>query len=103
MQFNDGKKKGTGMTQDEEDEFLTSLRIGEELAGQGAEPDTHAKMPRLRERRGRKGQNVPFNQSILRSTAEGLYDIAIKHGWTMNRTVTEAYKLLAQADEEGKL
>lgn len=97
----------------EESEFLKSLRVGKELesgeavdAGKGTPEPTSAKpkaMRSLRDKRMRGPGNVPFNHSVNRNTVETFYDIAIKHDWTMNKTLTMASELLAKADKEGKL
>jgi hypothetical protein len=97
----------------EESEFLKSLRVGKELdggeavdEGQGDTQSAHAKpkpMRSLRDKRMRGPGNVPFNHSVTRTAVETFYDIAIKHDWTMNKTLTIASELLAKADAEGKL
>jgi len=101
----------------DEDEFLKSLRVGKEL---GASPDEAQQARRLdenpesldvapdpvrglRARKRQRANNVSFSQSIRRDAAQTFYDIALKHDWTMNKTLTVASELLKKADEEGKL
>lgn len=101
----------------DEDEFLKSLRVGKEL---GATPDEAQQARRLdkntgsvdagpdpvrglRARQRARANNVSFSQSIRRDAAQTFYDIALKHDWTMNKTLTVASELLKKADEEGKL
>lgn len=82
---------------DPESPFIKSLG----LAGKSkSELDTalqeEGSARKLRNRRSasREG-NVRFNHSVLKSTSNTFYDIAIAQGWTMNKTLTEAAKLLA--------
>lgn len=93
------------MSTSEEDEFLQSLQAADDLAEKGtAAPRATTEPPvGFGSRRKRGVSNVPFNHSILKETAAGFYDIAIRHDWTMNRTLTEALKLLAMADKKGEL
>ena len=98
-------EKGKIMATPEDDEFLTSLQTADELSTQAQANPQASKKPQVgfSGRRKRGGSNVPFNHSVLKETAEGFYDIAVRHDWTMNKTLTEAYKLLAQADKKGQL
>ncbi|MDX8355303.1 hypothetical protein [Cognatiyoonia sp. IB215182] len=93
------------MSMSDENEFLQSLQAADDLAGKGtAAPRATTEPPvGFGSRRKRGVSNVPFNHSILKETAAGFYDIAIRHDWTMNRTLTEALKLLAMADKKGEL
>ena len=105
---------------DSNDDFLNSLRVAEELkedtptkqdvqiarpatladAAAELEKEASGGLSQLRQR-GRR--NVPFNHSVLKETAQGFTGMAIKHGWTMNATLTKAYELMKEADERGDL
>ena len=113
------------MPNDEDSEFLKSLRIGEDLEADGPaqpnltapnpqlpadakpldvnKPNAKKAKPSLRTRFAKQGRNVSFNHTVLEDTVAGFYEIAIKHEWTMNKTLTIAQKLLAEADKQEKL
>ncbi|MFG5379634.1 hypothetical protein [Yoonia sp. R2-816] len=93
------------MSTSEDNEFLQSLQAADDLVGKGtADPRATTEPPvGFGARRKRGVSNVPFNHSILKETAAGFYDIALRHDWTMNRTLTEAFKLLEAADKKGEL
>lgn len=56
---------------------------------------------RMSERRAKGARTTPFNHRVDKATVEGLVSIALQNDWTMNRTLTEAYALLAKAQDKG--
>lgn len=59
------------------------------------------KITRVSERRSFRAKTKPFNHRVNSDTVEGFIQIALVNGWTMNRTLSEAYALLAKAHAKG--
>jgi hypothetical protein len=81
---------------DPESPFIKSLGLSDtpkSEASTSSEQESRAR--KLRERKPVSSErNIRFNHSVLKSTSDTFYDIAIAQGWTMNKTLTEAAKLL---------
>ena len=78
---------------DPENPFMQSLQIE---GGRPSDPPVQAAPSGpLSKRRSPGEKNVRFNHSVLTSTSKTFYDVAIAQDWTMNKTLTEAAKLLA--------
>jgi hypothetical protein len=78
---------------DSKSPYMQSLEIESEQP-QGT-PARAAPSGPLSKRRATDDRNVPFNHSVLTSTSKMFYEVAIAQDWTMNKTLTEAAKLLS--------
>ena len=73
--------------------YMQSLQIEDDRPSDP--PAQAAPSGPLSKRRSPGEKNVRFNHSVLTSTSKTFYDVAIAQDWTMNKTLTEAAKLLA--------